>query len=103
MFGEDTHNMWLKALLDYGWIGFLAFMILSILTLALGFKLMLRERPWQPYLLCSYVAFLAHLVIGNVIDIDHWRHFYLIIGIIWGCAALEQRYQQQYKSQAFRT
>ena len=103
MFGEDTHNMWLKALLDYGWIGFLAFMILIILTLALGFKLMLRERPWQPYLLCSYVAFLAHLVIGNVIDIDHWRHFYLIIGIIWGCAALEQRYQQQYKSQAFRT
>ncbi|MCF7671156.1 O-antigen ligase family protein [Bacillus subtilis] len=103
MFGEDTHNMWLKALLDYGWIGFLAFMILIILTLALGFKLMLRERPWQPYLLCSYVAFLAHLVIGNVIDIDHWRHFYLIIGIIWGCAALEQRYQKQYKSQAFRT
>lgn len=103
MFGEDTHNIWLKALLDYGWLGFLAFMILIILTLAIGFKLMLRDRPWQPYLLCSYVAFLAHLIIGNVIDIDHWRHFYLIIGIIWGCAALEQRYRYQYKSQPFRT
>lgn len=95
MFGEDTHNIWLKAVLDYGWLGFVAFIILIALTLAFGFRLMLRDRPWQPYLLCSYVAFLAHILIGNVIDIDHWRHFYLIIGIIWGCAGLEHRYQRQ--------
>lgn len=98
IFGEDTHNIWLKALLDYGWIGFIAFMILMILTLGFGFKILLRDRPWQPYLLCTYVAFIAHIVIGNVIDIDHWRHFYLLIGIIWGCAALESRYQQQLRS-----
>lgn len=98
MFGEDTHNIWLKALLDYGWIGFIAFMFLMILTLGFGFKILLRDRPWQPYLLCTYVAFIAHIVIGNVIDIDHWRHFYLLIGIIWGCAALESRYQQQLRS-----
>jgi hypothetical protein len=24
---------------------------------------------------------------GFVIDTDHWRHFYLILGIIWGLAA----------------
>ncbi len=95
MFGEDTHNIWLKALLDYGWLGFLSFIILTMLTLGFGFRLMLRERPWQPYLLCAYVAFIGHILIGNVIDIDHWRHFYLIVGIIWGCAGLEQRYQQQ--------
>ncbi len=99
MFGEDTHNIWLKALLDYGWLGFLAFIILTMLTLGFGFRLMLRERPWQPYLLCAYVAFIDHILIGNVIDIDHWRHFYLITGIIWGCAGLEQRYQQQARFQ----
>ena len=22
IYGEDTHNIWLKALLDYGWLGF---------------------------------------------------------------------------------
>ena len=99
MFGEDTHNIWLKALLDYGWLGFIAFIILTMLTLAFGFKLILRDRPWQPYLLCSYVAFIGHILIGNVIDIDHWRHFYLIIGIIWGCAGLEHRYQKQMQLQ----
>ncbi len=95
LFGEDTHNIWLKALLDYGWLGFIAFIILIVLTLAFGFRLMLRERPWQPYLMCSYIAFLGHVMIGNVIDIDHWRHFYLLTGIIWGCAGLEQRYQNR--------
>lgn len=95
MFGEDTHNIWLKALLDYSWIGFFAFIILMALTLAFGFRIILRDRPWQPYLLCAYIALLGHILIGNVIDIDHWRHFYLIIGIIWGCTALEHRYQRQ--------
>lgn len=101
MFGEDTHNIWLKALMDYGWLGFIAFIILTMLTLAFGFRMLLRDRPWQPYLLCSYIAFIGHILIGNVIDIDHWRHFYLIIGIIWGCAGLEHRYQQGIKSQAY--
>ena len=22
IFGEDTHNIWLKTLMDYGWLGF---------------------------------------------------------------------------------
>ena len=22
IYGEDTHNIWLKALMDYGWLGF---------------------------------------------------------------------------------
>lgn len=95
MFGEDTHNIWLKALMDYGWLGFISFTILTVLTLAFGFKLILRNRPWQPYLLCGYGAFVAHILVGTVIDIDHWRHFYFITGIIWGCAALEHRYKTQ--------
>jgi hypothetical protein len=24
---------------------------------------------------------------GFIIDTDHWRHFFLILGIIWGLAA----------------
>ena len=95
MFGEDTHNVWLKAVLDYGWIGFIAFMTLTFLTLAIGFKLMFRNRPWQPFLLCAYATYLGHVLIGNVIDTDHWRHFYLLFGLIWGCAGLEYKYQRK--------
>lgn len=94
MFGEDTHNIWLKAVLDYGWIGFISFVTLTALTLAIGFKLLFRDRPWQPFLLCAYATYLGHVLIGNVIDTDHWRHFYLLFGLIWGCAGLEYKYQR---------
>ncbi|RCW85398.1 O-antigen ligase family protein [Phyllobacterium bourgognense] len=94
IFGEDTHNIWLKAALDYGWIGFISYLTLTMLTLGLGLRILFRERPWQPFLLCAYLVYVAHVAIGNIIDTDHWRHFWLLIGIIWGCAALEARYQR---------
>jgi len=97
MFGEDTHNIWLKAALDYGWVGFIAFLTLTFLTLAIGFKLLFRNRPWQPFLLVAYATYLGHVLIGNVIDTDHWRHFYLLFGIIWGCAGLEYKYELSLK------
>ncbi len=100
MFGEDTHNIWLKAALDYGWTGFVAFLTLTALTLGLGFKLLFRNRPWQPYLLAAYATYLGHVMIGNVIDTDHWRHFYLLFGIIWGCAGLEYKWLRRTRGAA---
>ncbi len=95
MFGEDTHDIWLKALLDYSWLGFVAFLALTLWTLAAGFRILLRDRPWQPYLLCAYVVLVSHIGLGTIIDIDHWRHVYMLFGLVWGAVALEQRHQRQ--------
>ncbi|MGL4406218.1 MAG: hypothetical protein ACRCT6_10685 [Notoacmeibacter sp.] len=89
IYGEDTHAMWLKALLDYGWIGFLGWMTLFVWTLVAGFKIIMRPRPWQPYLMCAWIVFLGHMLVGIVIDLDKWRHLYICYGVIWGCIALE--------------
>jgi O-antigen ligase len=94
MLGEDTHDIWLKALLDYGWLGFASYVILIGWTLAGGFRILFRNRPWQPYVLCAYVVFVGHIALGAVIDTDHWRHFYLLLGLIWGGMALEHRHQR---------
>ncbi|MBE7184992.1 MAG: O-antigen ligase family protein [Methylobacterium mesophilicum] len=91
LYSEDTHNIWLKALMDYGWLGFVSWLTLMLWTIVAGFRILFRDRPWQPYLLCAYVAFLGHLALGSVIDIDHWRHFYLLLGMVWGAIALEYR------------
>jgi O-antigen ligase len=93
IFGEDTHNIWLKALLDYGWQGFASYLLLIVWTIAGGLRILFRERLWQPYLLCVYVVFIAHVGLGSIIDTDHWRHFYLLLGLIWGAMALEWRHQ----------
>jgi len=94
IYGEDTHDIWLKALMDYGWLGFASWVIMVGWTIAAGFKLLFRDRPWQGYLLCTYVVFVGHVFLGTIIDTDHWRHFYLLLGMVWGCIALEYRYQR---------
>lgn len=98
IYGEDTHNIWLKALMDYGWLGFASYLTITLWTIAGGFRILFRDRPWQPYLLCAYVVYVAHIGVATIIDIDHWRHVYLLIGLIWGCMALEWRYQHQNQS-----
>ncbi|QPC87442.1 hypothetical protein GA830_12315 [Mesorhizobium sp. NBSH29] len=97
IFHEDTHNIWLKALMDYGWLGFVSYLSLTLWTLAAGFRILFRDRPWQPFLLCTYVVYIGHIGLGTVIDIDHWRHLYLLIGMIWGAIALEYRHQRRHR------
>jgi O-antigen ligase len=94
IFGEDEHNIWLKTLTTYGWIGAITYQIMIWSSLWFGFRYMLRERPWQPYLMIAWVLIIGHAIIGNVIDTDHWRHFYLLLGMLWGCLALEHRHQR---------
>ncbi len=95
IFGEDEHNIWLKSLTTYGWLGAATYQIMIWATIWLGFRYLLRERPWQPYLMIAWVMILGHALIGNVIDTDHWRHFYLLLGLLWGCFALEHRHMRQ--------
>jgi O-antigen ligase len=92
IFPEDEHNIWLKSLTTYGWLGFVSYVGVLCWTLYLGFKNLLKDRPWQPYIMIGWICILGHAAIGNVIDIDHWRHVYLLLGVVWGCAALERRH-----------
>jgi O-antigen ligase len=95
MFNEDEHNIWLKSLTTYGWMGFLCWVTMICWTIYIGFRCLLKERPWQPYVMIAWIVILGHVGIGNVIDTDHWRHLYMLIGIVWGCWALEQRHEHR--------
>ncbi|WP_245582487.1 O-antigen ligase family protein [Neorhizobium lilium] len=102
IFGEDEHNIWLKTLTTYGWLGAVTYQIMLWSSLWFGFRYMLRERPWQPYLMIAWVLILGHAMIGNVIDTDHWRHFYMLLGMLWGGIALEHRHQRNLATGATR-
>ncbi|QTK78884.1 hypothetical protein AT6N2_C1088 [Agrobacterium tumefaciens] len=91
IFPAAEHNIWLKSLTTHGWFGFVVYLTLICWTIAAGFRHLLRPRPWQPFLIISWVTFVGHVLIGAVIDTDHWRHFFLLLGILWGCMALEKR------------
>jgi hypothetical protein len=89
-FGEDEHDIWLKTLTTYGWLGFAAYVSLVIWTLVAAFPLVFREGPLQSITQIAYIVFLGHILMAAVIDIDHWRHVYLLFGILWGAIAADR-------------
>ncbi len=97
LYGEDEHNVYLRSLLSYGWIGFVSWLAIILWPLIVGFKMLFMQRPWLIYFQICYVVFFCHLLLAWVIDIDHWRHVYLLLGMIWGCILLEKKHQKAKK------
>ena len=82
--GVDPHNVYINAFLSYGWIGGMAYVLLVLATLQKGLRALWRRTPWQPYLIACYATFVGVVIEGLIVDTDHWRHFYLLVGLVWG-------------------
>jgi O-antigen ligase len=85
--GLQQHNVYLQAFLVYGWTGAMAYVLLLLSTLWVGFRTALVRTPWQPYVIAAFAAFIGEVAEGFVIDTDHWRHFFLLLGMVWGLTA----------------
>jgi hypothetical protein len=81
---EDVHHVYLSMFLNAGWIGGLVFALMTLLTCVFGLRHLFRRTRTRPLFLVAYAAFVAVAFEGFVVDIDHWRHFYLLMAIIWG-------------------
>ena len=81
---EEVHNVYLSMLLDAGWLGGGIYWILVALTLVLGFRHAMKATETRPLFLIAYAAFVGVALEGLIVDTDHWRHFYLLMAIIWG-------------------
>ena len=84
---QDPHNVFINAFASYGWLGGFSYLLLTIYTLVLGAKSLLRPAPWQPLAIAAYCVFLTTTLQGIQIDTDHWRHYYWLLGIVWGLHA----------------
>ena len=70
--------------LNAGWLGGIVYFAIVALTMALGLAHIARATPWRPLYIVAYAALAGNVVEGIVIDTDHWRHFYLLLAIVWG-------------------
>jgi len=43
--------------------------------------------PWQRAYLAIFSAFLGTVGESFVVDTDHWRHFWMMIGAVWAMVA----------------
>ena len=94
---EDAHEVYLSMFLNAGWIGGTLYLAMVLLTLGLGLRQVVRDRGGEGLSVVLVAAFVGMAFEGVVIDTDHWRHFYLLMAMIWGMA-LAAPYQRQIAS-----
>lgn len=92
-FPEDTHNSYLNAFMSGGWLAGVCYAALMFITVIIGFRHVFVRVPWQQTYLAIFAAFLGTVGEGFIIDTDHWRHFWMMIGAMWGMFAAAQSYR----------
>jgi len=92
-FPEDTHNSYLNAFMSGGWLSGVCYPALVVVTVIMGFRHVLTPVPWQRAYLAIFAAFLGTAGEAFVIDTDHWRHFWMMLGAMWGMFAAAQAYK----------
>lgn len=86
---EAAHNVYLTMFLNSGWLGGAMYLLLVLLSLAFGLRFAMRGTEIRPMFLAVYAAFVGMAGEGIIIDSDHWRHFYVLMALLWGMMAAD--------------
>lgn len=92
LFVEDPHNSFLNAFLSGGWLAGFCYLALAVVTIVMSTRFLFVRTPWQPLYHAIYAAYVGTIAEGAIIDIDHWRHYFLILGLLWGLMAASRQY-----------
>jgi hypothetical protein len=92
-FPEAPHNVYLNSFITGGWIAGATYLTLTLVTLVASTRFIFVRTPWQPTYQAVYVAFVGVAAESIIIDSDHWRHYFLIVGVLWGLMAVTRTYR----------
>ncbi|MBV8837840.1 MAG: O-antigen ligase domain-containing protein, partial [Alphaproteobacteria bacterium] len=102
IFPEDPHNTYLNTFLSGGWLTGFVYITLVFTTLIRGLPYVFVATPWRKTYLALYCAFVGTVIESTIIDIDHWRHFFMITGVIWGLMTVSQPYRRAARARPAR-
>lgn len=84
---EQPHNTYLNVPLSYGWGGALAYYALVAWTTLAALKRLAQRSANRVLLIPVFATFIPMLMLSAIIDTDHWRHWFLVTGLVWGVCA----------------
>jgi len=84
---EEPHDSYVDVLHVYGWGGGLMFFLFVGVTMWRGIRFVARGSPNRLLLIPLIAVWVPLCVEAAIIDLDHWRHFWLVGGLIWGVTA----------------
>ena len=95
LFPEDPHNTYLNAFISGGWLAGLMYLTLTLTTLVRGLAYVFVETPWRTTYIAVYCAYVGAAAESAIIDSDHWRHYFLLLGVTWGLMIVSQSWRRR--------
>lgn len=81
---EEAHNVYLSQYLNAGWVGGTLYVASVLVTLGAGISALGRRTALQGPLVIATAAFAGVAFEGFIVDTDHWRHFFVLMALVWG-------------------
>lgn len=91
-FPEDPHNAYLDAFVSGGWLSGFCYLAIMLATLVTGLRFAFVNSPWQREFVALYAAFVGMFGESAIIDSNHWRHYFTVVGLMWGLMAVSRPY-----------
>lgn len=93
---EEPHNTYVNVLHAYGWGGGFVFILFIGVTLWRSATYIARPGPNRLLLIPLVSVFVPLAGEAAIIDLDHWRHFFLVAGLIWGVTAAYRHVEKRF-------
>ncbi|WP_196259011.1 O-antigen ligase family protein [Pelagibacterium limicola] len=84
---ELPHNTYINVIHAYGWGGALAYFSLVVWTAWRSVSTLSRRSPNRLLLIPVFSTAIPLFMLAGIIDTDHWRHWFLVVGLVWGITA----------------
>jgi ABC-type Na+ efflux pump permease subunit len=52
--------------------------------MAFGLSAVFLRVPYQSLMIAAFAALTGQVLEGFIVDTDHWRHFFLLLALVWG-------------------
>ena len=92
IFRLEPHNSYIGSFANGGWLAGATFLALVAATSVVGFRLMARPSPYRAHAQIVFPALLMFFLQALQIDVEKWRHVYMMLGMVWALEAARLRW-----------
>ncbi len=82
IFPEPIHNVFISSFVNYGWLAGVAWLLLVVLSFKIAFQNHHATR--SPIAVWLSFSLLAQLPCALLQQVEHWRHLWMLVGLLWG-------------------
>ena len=96
-FGMNPHNVYIKTFVENGWLGGIAFLSMIVMVLLHGLRSATRDWPFRDSAIVVLASLVGIAAESIIIDTLHWRHFFVLLGMMSGLTILARHHRQPYR------